>query len=291
MPSFFYHIALELHSRTTPNASHECTSLLKPGFGETNIGLTADSSIPSKNSALTTKDPYGVGSRSKVRDWRYDRIKIQNIKMVSTTTRSKRSSRGDSSCQGADGIAAGHGGVATKGRFEHINNEEEDIGWGIVRLYRDAEQTPGLNEEATVSKSKGGRGPVNHGDTEEPSFQDGDCTTLCILAVPSYLTPSDFLGFVGERTRDEVSHFRMIRTERGNRYMVLMKFRNGKKAREWRKAWNGKAFDSMEVSASHTIRRMRMLMDWYSPRIATLSLSNQSNSGYQMPGLRSLFQT
>ncbi|KAL9040331.1 MAG: hypothetical protein Q9180_001975 [Flavoplaca navasiana] len=174
--------------------------------------------------------------------------------MISTATRGKRSSRGDPSSQGAGGIAAGHGGVATKGRFEPIDNEEEDIGWGIVRLYRDAEQTPGLNEEeTTVGKTKGGRGPLNHGANEEPSFRDGDCTTLCILAVPSYLTPSDFLGFVGERTRDEVSHFRMIRTERGNRYMVLMKFRNGKRAREWRKEWNGKAFDSMEPENCHVV--------------------------------------
>jgi BRCA1-associated protein len=61
------------------------------------------------------------------------------------------------------------------------------------------------------------------------------------------MSPSDFLGFVGEGTRDDVSHFRMIRTARANRYMVLMKFRSGKKAREWQKEWNGKVFNSMEV--------------------------------------------
>jgi BRCA1-associated protein len=31
--------------------------------------------------------------------------------------------------------------------------------------------------------------------------------------------------------------------------MVLMKFRSGKKAKEWQKDWNGKVFNSMEVSA------------------------------------------
>jgi BRCA1-associated protein len=79
------------------------------------------------------------------------------------------------------------------------------------------------------------------------SPNDEDCSILCILAVPSYLSPADFLGFVGEDTRDEVSHFRMIKTARANRYMVLMKFRNGKKAREWQREWNGKVFNSMEV--------------------------------------------
>lgn len=80
-----------------------------------------------------------------------------------------------------------------------------------------------------------------------------DCTTLCILAVPAYLSASDFMGFVGEKTLDEVSHFRMIRTSRANRYMVLMKFRSGKKARDWQKEWNGKVFNSMEPETCHVV--------------------------------------
>ena len=72
---------------------------------------------------------------------------------------------------------------------------------------------------------------------------------MCIPAVPSYLTPSDFLGFVGEKTREEVSHFRMVMTGRMNRYLVLMKFRDGNTARRWRKEWDGKVFNSMEVSS------------------------------------------
>ncbi|KAL8777251.1 MAG: hypothetical protein Q9213_007944 [Squamulea squamosa] len=173
--------------------------------------------------------------------------------MVSSTTRSKRSSRGDPSRDAADAIAVGHGGIATKGRFEPVSNEEEDTGWGVVRLFRDAEETPGLYEITPNSKTRAGRASLTQENTEDPSFRDEDCTTLCILAVPSYLTPSDFLGFVGEKTRDEVSHFRMIRTEKGNRYMVLMKFRSAKKAREWRREWNGKPFDSMEPENCHVV--------------------------------------
>ncbi len=83
---------------------------------------------------------------------------------------------------------------------------------------------------------------------KEEQTEGLDCTTLCIPAVPSYLTPSDFLGFVGEKTREEVSHFRMVMTGRMNRYLVLMKFRDGNAARRWRKEWDGKVFNSMEVS-------------------------------------------
>jgi BRCA1-associated protein len=104
-----------------------------------------------------------------------------------------------------------------------------------VHLYREGQETPGLYDDARAAGAGG-------------EFKEEECTTLCILAVPSYMTPSDFLGFVGERTREEVSHFRMIKTSRANKYMVLMKFREAKDAREWRKEWNGKTFNSMEVS-------------------------------------------
>jgi BRCA1-associated protein len=128
--------------------------------------------------------------------------------------------------------APSSGGLATKGKFIPSDLKDTEIGWGVVHLYRDGQETPGLYDEV---------------DSASKDFRAEDCTTLCILAVPSYMTPSDFLGFAGELTREDVSHFRLIRTSRANKYMVLMKFREAKKAREWRKEWNGKAFNSMEV--------------------------------------------
>jgi BRCA1-associated protein len=127
-------------------------------------------------------------------------------------------------------------GLATKGKFVPSEIKDTEVGWGVVHLYREGQETPGLYDE-----------PLPGGSGSEGT-KDEDCTTLCILAVPSYMTPSDFLGFVGEQTREDVSHFRLIRTSRANKYMVLMKFRDANKAREWRKTWNGKPFNSMEVS-------------------------------------------
>jgi BRCA1-associated protein len=124
------------------------------------------------------------------------------------------------------------GGLATKGKFIPSDLKDTEVGWGVVHLYRDGQETPGLYDGT---------------DAAGKDFNQGDCTTLCILAVPSYMTPSDLLGFMGEQTREHVSHFRLIRTSRTNKYMVLMKFREASKAREWRKVWDGKAFNSMEV--------------------------------------------
>ena len=182
-------------------------------------------------------------------DWRFGRISVQSINMLAAKTTSKAQTTSLSEFQVSLGIEGGPNGLAAKGRFEPTELDEEDIGWGMVRLYRDAEETPTLYDSINSSRHSRHRrrGSECHGTSVDRPFRDEDCTTLCILAVPSYLTPSDFLGFVGEETREQVSHFRMIRTEQVNRYMVLMKFRSGKKAREWREEWNGKAFNSMEV--------------------------------------------
>ena len=256
MPSFFFHIAFDLDAATSLLASQVAPAFRRQEQrdSEKSAAKAAISSsdgrggqpiVPSSSSGSEKQEPTAF---SVSQDWRYDKISIQDIIMASATTSDKNEVSTDTSRKITNGIGAGPGGLATKGRYEPCDPDQEELGWGVVRLYRDSEETPGLYDEPTTPKhSKPGRSLSRKEMIEQPAFRDEDCTTLCILAVPSYLTPSDFLGFVGEKTRDVVSHFRMIRTERGNRYMVLMKFRNGKKAREWRREWNGKAFDGMEV--------------------------------------------
>ena len=167
---------------------------------------------------------------SALKDWRFDITRIQSIDMVPGSSESR-------SLKHPSRRASTSVGLATKGKFIPSDLKDTDVGWGVVHLYRDGQETPGLYDEPGRSIE----------GSSEKTFNEEDCTTLCILAVPSYMTPSDFLGFVGEQTREEVSHFRLIRTSRANKYMVLMKFRDAKRAREWRKEWNEKPFNSMEV--------------------------------------------
>ncbi|KAF9741266.1 hypothetical protein PMIN03_012270 [Paraphaeosphaeria minitans] len=167
------------------------------------------------------------------KDWRFDAISILGIDM-------KPADVGDDAARprakSLKHPASSAGGLATKGKFIPSSPKDTEVGWGVVHLYRDGQETPGLYDEGAAA-----------------GFNDEDCTTLCILAVPSYMTPSDLLGFVGEQTRDHVSHFRLIRTARANKYMVLMKFWEAKKARDWTKEWNGKAFNSMEPEYCHVV--------------------------------------
>ncbi|KAK2736484.1 hypothetical protein FQN57_000740 [Myotisia sp. PD_48] len=222
------------------------------------------------------------------KDKRLDMISIDGIDMISKP-HDNRKPNDDSKNEITRGIGSDViGGLATKGRYIPLDRESTPSVWGIVHLYRDAEESPSLCDgdedpfflrgssiarnsrvptgpqtvgASSASTAGGSRKGAYHGSiTSEndagnfpPPTPLEDCTTLCILAVPSYLSPSDFLGFVGEQTRHEVSHFRMIRTSRANRYMVLMKFRSGRKAKEWQKNWNGKVFNSMEPETCHVV--------------------------------------
>lgn len=260
MPSFFFHIAFDLDAPASLSGNRVPPASQKQEQRDSQRSATT-AVIPDTNAGggqSTGKGSSSVGGNqertalhSVSQDWRYDQISIQDITMASVSKSDKQEAGSDTSKKIANGISAGPGGLATKGRYEPCDPHQQELGWGVVRLYRDSEEIPSLYDEPTTPKhSRPGKSLPRKEATEQLSFRDEDCTTLCILAVPSYLTPSDFLGFVGEKTRDAVSHFRMIRTERGNRYMVLMKFRNGKNARQWRREWNGKAFDGMEVGYS-----------------------------------------
>jgi BRCA1-associated protein len=265
MPEYFFHLSFELYpSRSSPDATftppphtsiftselpahrRASWSSATPAPRTYSAATASSSRRLSQRTRLSISDhhdsPVPVGTPTadsdlKVsqksfaahQDWRFDTISILSIDMLpgnsADATRALKH-------------AATSSGLATKGKFIPSDPKNTEVGWGIVHLFRDGHETPGLYDEVEGA----------HG-----SFVEQDCTTLCILAVPSYMTPSDFLGFVGEKTREDVSHFRLIRTSRANKYMVLMKFREPSKAREWKKEWNGKAFNSMEPEYCHVV--------------------------------------
>jgi BRCA1-associated protein len=294
MPTYFYHIALELFkdpknaprakNSSAPTTSERTVNALAPftnryrspgrhhtspldtnffprltaprqsqhetsSTNESNLKAATALRLPTSHTSDNEVDLLPGAQCSSLEDPRLENIFIESIDMVSPDSigaKPKKHNDGNIST----GIGSHVGGAATKGKYLPLDHKDLESIWGIVHLYRDAEETPSLDDEGRHSKSLRGRhsGLQKSTASLESSVPDEECTTLCILAVPSYLSPSDFLGFVGEQTREEVSHFRMIRTSRANRYMVLMKFRSGRKAREWRREWNGKVFNSMEVS-------------------------------------------
>ncbi|CBX94365.1 hypothetical protein IAQ61_009929 [Plenodomus lingam] len=216
--------------RDRPPAAHRFSQRTRPSFSDHH-----DSPVPI---VKPPKRPVHRRTQSFAhKDWRFDTITIISIDMNPTTTGTELARAHGQSLKHPS-HAPNVGGLATKGRFIPSEPKDTEVGWGVVHLYRDGQETPGLYD-----------GHAGEG-TE---FNRAECTTLCILAVPSYMTPSDFLGFVGEQTREQVSHFRLIKTSRANKYMVLMKFREPSQASEWRKEWDGKAFNSMEPEYCHVV--------------------------------------
>jgi len=164
-------------------------------------------------------------------DWRFSEISIDSIDMESREPISRVETW---PTQRPQPPGATQPLTAT---YTPTNPQTTEFGWGVVHLYRDELENGHAKEYKSLSEQV----------DRDAAFLDDDCTTLCILAVPSYMTHSDLLGWVGEETREQVSHFRLVRTDRSNRFMVLLKFRDPVDARKWQKEWNGKLFNSMEV--------------------------------------------
>ncbi|KAL1297392.1 hypothetical protein AAFC00_004928 [Neodothiora populina] len=200
---------------------------------ERNVALKKDSASP----ALSLAKP---NSEVASRDWRFGPVSIESIDMTISPVNDQAKDK----TMNKDGKVS-NSGLHTKAVYLPSEPKTTDVGWGVVHLYRDSQEAPALDVDKYISK--------HAHDQDGNTVSLDDCSTLCILAVPSWMMPSDLLGFVGDQTREDVSHFRLIRTGRANKYMVLMKFRSAKKAREWQKAWNGKLFSAMEPENCHVV--------------------------------------
>ncbi|GAB1315824.1 RING finger protein ETP1 [Madurella fahalii] len=220
-----------------------------------------------RGSSPPPKVADGIGPRTAVRDWRFGRIRIESFDLIDrkdqkeeeqqlelSRSMGKMGVKEDATPAVSLGPSLGGMGQATKARYLPLETKNTEAGWGIVHLYREGDETNALRglsdwrDDGDGDDDDGGEGN-SRGVERVPEDEQG--TILCIPAVPSYMSPSDFLGFVGERWRGGVSHYRMIMTSRMSRYMVLMKFRDRRSAMEWRKEFDGKPFDSVETEICH----------------------------------------
>ena len=184
-----------------------------------------------------------LDGKDHCQDWRYDKLAIQSIDMAPTGESVSGTQTNASRDQHTAQVA--QTGLAVKGRFVPTNPRTTELGSGVIHLYRDP--LPSSTDSHELQSDPRSQTVSNPVVDERKAYVDQDNTTLCILAVPSYMTPADLLGWIGEDAREDISHFRLIKTERTNKYMVLMKFRESSKARLWQSNWNGKLFNTMEV--------------------------------------------
>jgi BRCA1-associated protein len=215
-----------------------------PDGGETQSGSPSPHReallLPEKATLLSRSHSPGITpakptNEAAARDWRYHCVTLDAIDMAATSIGPAKSTVN---------------GFHTKAIYQPSDTKSTGVGYGIVHLYRDAEETALLGDAEAFSRKSLDRASRNGNDEKE--FDPADCTTLCILAVPA-LTTSSLLAFLGEAAKEDVKHIRMIRTGEFRHYMVLMKFRSAKKAFEWHKANNGRRFSEFDQETAHVV--------------------------------------
>ncbi|TGJ81366.1 hypothetical protein E0Z10_g7397 [Xylaria hypoxylon] len=202
---------------------------------ERNTIISSEAQQPRRTCRLPSPQPFaGFNPQIATKDWRFGQISVESIDIDGHTSEMPVTPS-TAAAASTVGPSMGTAGKATKATYLPLATANNtNIGWGIVHLYREGNETPEL------------RLPPQEELQEDHNQAHVDCTTVCIPAVPSYLSPSDFLGFIGDKWRGQISHYRMIMTGRMNRYLVLMKFRDSKQARLFGLEFDGRVFNHIE---------------------------------------------
>ncbi|TFK74931.1 BRCA1-associated protein [Pluteus cervinus] len=141
---------------------------------------------------------------------------------------------------------------------------------GVIHIYRDPQDRPSTCPETALA---------NVSETPDTA----DSVILAILAVPSWMTPSDFLTFVAPAA-EGISHLRIIRDSAPNRSIAVIKFRNPAEASEFAEAYNGKPFNSMEPEICHVVHVLSVEIDPSDTfSLAISRLGSSQGSMYELP--------
>lgn len=142
-----------------------------------------------------------------------------------------------------------------KGAFMSSKTESVSLGQGVLHLYK------GNLDNITTA----GSGSLS-------LAQECAIDVLAILAVPSYMTSADLLGFFGESLQ-QISHIRILRTDDLRHFIVLLKFRAVSEAQSFHRKFNGAVFNPMEPETVHCVP------------IGTISFAGQERAASDFPVL------
>ncbi|KIY48133.1 zf-UBP-domain-containing protein [Fistulina hepatica ATCC 64428] len=134
---------------------------------------------------------------------------------------------------------------------------------GVIHIYRDS---PDPDVEQTVA-----------------NYPPDSGVMLAVLAVPPWMTPSDFLAFVSPAAQG-ISHLRMIRDSSPNRSIVVIKFPNSADAAEFIESYNGKPFNAIDPETCHVVKVNSVKIecgDDVSQAISRVGLASPST--YELP--------
>src|SRR5882762_2337509 len=197
----------------------------------------------------------------KHKDYRYGPIRFDWVdfdKMSATTVSGKAKEHGRGMCMLSpciEYLCHNRPETATATFIPHAQTKSgsANLPEGTGHVYRETSS----NQQPPIDA------PISVALEDDPETAGG--VMLAVLAVPAWMTPSDFLTFVAPAA-EGVVHLRMIRylsickifefelmdifirDSLPNRSIVVVNFSKAADAAEFAEAYNGKPFNSMEVS-------------------------------------------
>ncbi|TFK89171.1 zf-UBP-domain-containing protein [Polyporus arcularius HHB13444] len=280
-----YHIRISL---ARPNPSQSSSSATSTSYKQTSAISGAQAFVPSSLfQPLPSHAPRFASRRNTFsvqnlsaekqpedperRDYRFGPLRIDWVEFSDMDApRSSFMKVGSASGSGKDKEkSAQRRGEPATAKFvpspAHTKSGSTNLPEGVVHIFRDyPRSTEEHSKSAPTYAAAAANGPAQSAQSdlgqESQTNVESDDVTLAVLAVPSWMTPSDFLAFVAPAA-DGIAHLRMIRDSAPNRSIVVMKFRDTANAAEFVEAYNGKQFNSMEPETCHVVRVSSIAID------------------------------
>ncbi|KAI6104011.1 hypothetical protein EDD16DRAFT_456363 [Pisolithus croceorrhizus] len=248
-----YHIRITVHRKAEISQSY-------PHTVDTFVPETLFQRLPSHPPKSTLRRSAIFNPSHK--DYRYGPIRLD------WTEFERMSTSGLSSGKEKDRT----GGPITANFVLRTKSGSTNLPEGVVHLYRDCERPRNGEKRASSGPS----------DPASASAAD-DGTTLGVLSVPSWMTPSDFLAFVAPAA-DGMAHLRLIRDSMPNRSMAIIKFRRPEEAAEFAEVYNGKSFNSMDPETCHVVHVSSVEIETEDAVQSMLGrLGSPQSSTYELP--------
>jgi len=165
-------------------------------------------SIPASSSSQPKPSNSDINRHHPEQDHRFGPIRVacfdssveKSLPSSAVANKSKQSKSKKMATAAAAATAASNGS----------SFQESEPAQGILRLYKDKNEITTGDIHLSTQGDKDGtlESPLDREGAQ--IIQPDHGTAVCVLAVPSYMSPGDFLNFVGP-VRSNVSHFRIIR--------------------------------------------------------------------------------
>ncbi|KAJ2838292.1 hypothetical protein J3B01_001522 [Coemansia erecta] len=142
---------------------------------------------------------------------------------------------------------------------------------GILRLYR----THGEHADPECLNGQSSERQSSAESDERPH-------TLAVLAVPGYMTPTDFLSFTAAFSTS-IKHIRVVRDSSPSHYMILLQFRSLQSADEFYAYYNGKTFSPLEPETCHVVYIEKIECELHVESPSALFLAPTESMGVELP--------